>query len=126
MRLIDAVKLKEAAERLLADDELGLTEWDAVDDMINNAPTIDPFKDKSLEQLMDDAFTRGYYKGREVFNPVKHGRWIRWVQNKDEWPAAMCSECQDKVEADNEGKYPNYCPNCGARMDDGDDDDEID
>ena len=59
-----------------------------------------------------------------TIDPVKHGRWIRWVQNRDEWPAAMCSECQEKVDADNEGQYTNYCPNCGARMDGGSHEDD--
>lgn len=109
MRLIDGDQLEQRlldeAARIMADDLYG--------------------KDRQ-------RMARGLQKAAEicratetVIDPVKHGRWIRWVQNKDEWPAAMCSECQDKVEADNEGKYPNYCPNCGARMDQ-EADDEID
>lgn len=84
-----------------------------------------------LHEWQMEAASRGFLNAYEVLDkvlsglddprytvdPVKHGRWTRWVQNKDEWPAAMCSECQDKVEADNEGKYPKYCPNCGAKMD---------
>lgn len=46
--------------------------------------------------------------------PVVHGRWV----SKNEW-TFVCSNC-DYVDA-----YPfddryNYCPNCGAKMDGGD------
>lgn len=48
--------------------------------------------------------------------PVVHGRWV----SKNEW-TFVCSNC-DYVDA-----YPfddryNYCPNCGAKMDGGDND----
>lgn len=99
MRLIDADALIERLDEVYQDTSL-YNEWrwflTICEQEVENAPTIDP---------------------------VKHGRWIRWVQNKDEWPAAMCSECQEKVDADNEGQYTNYCPNCGARMDGGAEDD---
>lgn len=43
---------------------------------------------------------------------IAHGRWID-IPNKQEWDQKMCSVC---------GEYfccqDNYCPNCGAKMDD--------
>ena len=39
--------------------------------------------------------------------PVQHGRWKRYGKNLGE-----CSECGEIVSVRN-----NYCPNCGAKMD---------
>ena len=51
--------------------------------------------------------------------PVRHGRWL----SKDPAPGwswyATCSVCGDRQTL--ERRYTNYCPNCGALMDqDGD------
>lgn len=82
--------------------------WATVCDRIDNAPTIDdPFKDKSIEQLMDECFNHGYRKA------VKHGQWES-VGDDEPW-LKMCSKCKTLV--DNPGTGWNYCPNCGARMD---------
>ena len=69
--------------------------------------------------------------------PVRHGRWLDRPKNqglKDEeigtvgmvdgepWSSCYCSECGEWLVASDE--YPvkgNYCPNCGCRMDGGDD-----
>jgi formylmethanofuran dehydrogenase subunit E len=51
----------------------------------------------TLEELIDDAPTIDA-------EPVRHGKWI------DE----HCSECGEYVY---HGDTRNYCPNCGARMD---------
>lgn len=45
--------------------------------------------------------------------PVVHGRWIS-IPDKPEWDQRMCSVCGDYFCCQN-----NYCPNCGARMLDG-------
>lgn len=120
MRLIDADALKEElnswAVDLTKSKALHYIKDDA-DCIIDNAPTIDPFKDKSLEQLMDDAFTRGYYKGREVFNPVKHGRWLSTDTNTCE--CSVCHTCEPYPFSEFE-----WCPNCGARMDGGEENDD--
>ena len=45
--------------------------------------------------------------------PVKHGR---VVTSTDRWHTMHqnCSECGEELEWN---AYPNYCPNCGAKMD---------
>ena len=43
--------------------------------------------------------------------PVRHGRWKRYGKNLGE-----CSECGEIVSVRN-----NYCPNCGAKMDEKED-----
>ena len=57
--------------------------------------------------------------------PVKYGRWIgiyEWAKMHDSRPSGMCtyfwcSECQTAQE-----KKSNFCPNCGAKMDESEDD----
>jgi predicted amidophosphoribosyltransferase len=48
--------------------------------------------------------------------PVVHGRWIEGEMVIDDGVGGYiyhCSECEDWYHA----WTPNYCPNCGARMD---------
>lgn len=47
--------------------------------------------------------------------PVRHGRWIVEYEVKD-GRSMRCSECQ-MVFWVGSGRDGNYCPNCGARMD---------
>ena len=57
--------------------------------------------------------------------PVKYGRWIgiyEWAKMHDSRPSGVCiyfwcSECQTAQE-----KKSNFCPNCGAKMDESEDD----
>lgn len=42
------------------------------------------------------------------YEPIKYGRWI-----EDEYGIPHCSECK----AINNTVYRNFCPNCGAKMD---------
>ena len=52
----------------------------------------------------------------KVFVPVRHGRWIA---SHDEFCA--CSICKYPVYVG--WNQTNYCPNCGAKMDEGDEND---
>ena len=50
--------------------------------------------------------------------PVRHGRWIE----KEKYTFGVlydCSICDNRI-LDNDHSW-NYCPNCGAKMDGGDD-----
>ena len=52
--------------------------------------------------------------------PVRHGRWIDAYPDIEPNPMFMygiCSECGFEQGI---SKYLNYCPNCGAKMDGGD------
>ena len=101
MRLIDADALQKHKQL----EAFGNGQYEDVEIVyssdIDNAPTIDPFKDKSLEQLMDECFNRGYQKA------IRHGRW--------DWQGVgvFCSKCHYKLQTTG---LPSYCPNCGARM----------
>lgn len=51
--------------------------------------------------------------------PVRHGRWVKVYGehlSMGHRPWAVCCSVCDKY-----GDYTNYCPNCGARMDGGED-----
>ena len=56
--------------------------------------------------------------------PVRHGRWLN--KGKSGTPTyenyGTCSECGEDAEIYTE--HRNYCPNCGARTDGGDKNDE--
>lgn len=59
--------------------------------------------------------------------PVKHGRWISWEEADNCVPSASrheCSICHDAAQVLVNGVelLSVYCPNCGAKMDGGDDD----
>ena len=47
--------------------------------------------------------------------PVRHGKWIKEFENED-GRNLRCSECR-MVFYVGKGRDGNYCPNCGARMD---------
>ena len=50
--------------------------------------------------------------------PIEHARWIEKVGR------AMCSACADECWADSAMQYT-FCPNCGAKMDQEVDDNEL-
>ncbi|MBR1631524.1 MAG: hypothetical protein IJ680_06665 [Paludibacteraceae bacterium] len=59
--------------------------------------------------------------------PVRHGRWEPYDDSR--W---RCSECGFFIEVDiideitvTERSYPKFCLNCGARMDQGDNDEQM-
>ena len=54
--------------------------------------------------------------------PVVHGRWISKNHHGYEW-IFVCSNC-DYVDGYPFNERPNYCPNCGAKMDEPVEDDK--
>lgn len=53
-----------------------------------------------------------------AIDPVKHGRWIG--KPIAGYSTVRCSVCKETF-AENMGRW-NYCPSCGARMDEGSED----
>ena len=49
------------------------------------------------------------------FEPVRHGHWEVWFEN-EETRQVKCSECRMMFTV-GKGRDGNYCPNCGAKMD---------
>lgn len=82
-----------------------------------------PFKDSFLSFLTDEVDRLIDTMKPADVQPVKHGKNL-----KEEYPTLFqCSVCGcedwDTSEV-NYGEY-NYCPNCGARMDGGNDSQQI-
>lgn len=62
-----------------------------------------------VKSLYDIGFEHGYAKAKEEAELIKHGRWIKRGDNS--WECSVCHEiscCNG-----------NYCVDCGARMDEG-------
>ena len=53
-----------------------------------------------------------------TIDPVVHGEWI-YDMNTNLDPLYICSRCGQWAFAGDKGKLPNYCENCGAKMDGG-------
>ena len=89
-RLIDANALKSEMEYLLKRNDTLVDGWlaDRIIEEIEDAPTIEP----------------------------KHGRWINIKVSTTGESSAECSECGAIVHTTFTSTV-NYCPNCGARMD---------
>lgn len=87
MRLIDANFAQHIANVELPDDEAGIVQW-----VLSHTPTVDA-------------------------EPRKRGRWER-----NEWGdhVKICSACHKgpaQIPGKREPLYSNYCPSCGAKMD---------
>ena len=52
----------------------------------------------------------------EEAEPVKHGRW-RVTPELESWDIVYCSECGEGRWNKKGDNLPNYCYNCGAKMD---------
>ena len=61
--------------------------------------------------------------GKEVeFAKVRHGKWLpkhHYIAGYEFVSGYICSECgNDALNAEGDDFLTDYCPNCGARMDD--------
>ena len=65
---------------------------------------------RDAQKAIDDAPT---------VDPVKHGHWIevQRIHEKDHTAICECSLCGDTVWVYDGQRAWNYCPNCGAKMD---------
>ena len=89
-----------------------------------------PLKDLSdgrglCRVIFEDDFKRAIKKIQKGIildvAPVRHGRWVDAYPDIEPNPMFMygiCSECEFEQGI---SKYLNYCPNCGCRMDGGED-----
>ena len=82
-----------------------------------------------LKKAIDDAFLNGNTDMHRLLiqviahqptidaEPVRHGKWIKADSQqyfRKHYPAFTCSECGQRKDSQ---KTWNYCPECGARMD---------
>lgn len=109
VRLIDANALKKRAVKVMFRDTSEIGEFYAVGTCdIDIMPTIDP------DTLRPTAYWQGDYDGYADGNPVY-----------DIWHCSSCEYCIDDGTDDPE-LLPKYCPNCGARMVNAYEQDELD
>lgn len=66
----------------------------------------------------DKCWMRRIIQGEPTVDPVKHGEWIE-VENSGIGNTAECSVCGGNTYGYRTCKY---CPDCGAKMDGGNDD----
>ncbi len=102
-KLIDADKAKEVLKHLLYETAMNnLDIADIYEDIIENR------LDTWIELIPTvDAV------------PVRHGRWVKTGQsfvNPNKFRNYCCSECGLELDKQIRSK-PNYCSNCGAKMD---------
>lgn len=69
-------------------------------------------------------------EGVQTIDPVKHGRWKNKQMHDEELNEIQvfrhrCSECRFEICTTDETLWWNYCPNCGASMDGGEDDEPV-
>lgn len=66
------------------------------------------------------GYDRGFRDGyAQATSEVKHGHWIevQRIHEKDHTAICECSLCGDTVWVYDGQRAWNYCPNCGAKMD---------
>ena len=98
MKLIKAGDLKRAIAEMRRPGETVFTDLTSVEGLIDCMPAAD------LESLRPTAQWQGEYDGYADGNPVY-----------DVWSCSACGHCIDDGTDDPE-LLPKYCPNCGARM----------
>ena len=85
-------------------------------------------RETAIKELMNDAPEQVGYSREDAADciryidaadvvPVRHGYWISKNPHGYEW-IFVCSNC-DYVDGYPFNDRPNYCPNCGAKMDGG-------
>lgn len=83
------------------------------DDKMNNAEHCKPVTIQIMERFI--RYVKEFPAAD--IQPVKHGRWI-WDNSPEfgnPYGSYKCSECNER-----QSFKENYCPNCGAKMDDDD------
>jgi hypothetical protein len=124
--LISRSELKKAFEKWWGCDDISSN---VVEDLIDNAPTVEPEKAKEGELVK--AYTKGFDTGVETVRP--QGEWLPFKYDYDDehgdgnytkiikdadqthweeyWaPEFVCSNCYSK------NHKAAFCPHCGAKM----------
>lgn len=74
-------------------------------------PTWDDWNDDLYE---DGEYCGGFkkFKNKDDMQKVKHGKWVY-----DHWCEFKCSKCGHLSNSSPYKGQENFCPNCGAKMD---------
>ena len=109
---------RKALKEQISDDDCYSYSGSFLKDLIDNAPTVEPFEPDYVgaERLKarQRGYNEGYHNGMEMektLNPkIKQGEWVE----KEDTPASVyycCSNCNMK-----DIPVTPYCPWCGAEM----------
>ena len=73
------------------------------------------------DKLVSVDAMKSFIKNRPAADvaPVRHGRWVHEHMSEG-YAWVMCSECEAVIHKILINKRLNYCPNCGAKMDEPD------
>lgn len=115
MRLIDTDKLDDVVLDLNQKGwKITRNDYKRIDSILFEFPTVDPPKELicSVTVDTDEIIERIKERG---WGPVEHGRWD--LIDGCEPMRYGCSVCHRMV-----WHYENYCPSCGAKMDEEDED----
>lgn len=125
MRMIDADALKDRLQSLADDDwnQGVITSWaDAYHecaDMVDDQPTIEPAHGTGYRDGYKRGKRAGYKKARDAGR--KKGKWIRIYSRPNvlKYLGWTCSVCGTRTGEEHAPQWFKYCPNCGARMEEG-------
>lgn len=120
MRLGDLDDLKETIKNSFKHNFQG---YDAlliseIDEFIDNAPTVEPFdyivaeRAKARQRGYEDGYRNGMGIGKTLNPKIKQGEW-KFIQGATTQGSLKCPFCDYR---DYHKTNSNFCPNCGADM----------
>lgn len=109
-----------------------MAEYIEREDTINSKP-----EGRNQEQSGKEEYNKGWNDCRRYFvqiiesqtaadvAPVVHGRWIRFKEHDSCYVHMRCSECSAYWSDPSHADSFRYCPNCGAKMDEEEHNDNV-
>lgn len=115
MRLIDADALKDICNRKLEDAINFLFATECKEQRLYREAYLEAICNLLIES--DNAEV-------PIIDPVKRGKWLNTSTDIPKLLMNVCSECGFQYPSAIRPRF-NYCPNCGAKMDGGEDDEPV-
>lgn len=120
MRLIDADQL---LQKLQKDPLFPLVEQYGISQVIKAAPTIETISTDECVKVVGGITAKLEEDIKDYYAPIRHGHWIHECNDNVCHLSYFyfCSVCNAEWNCiDNEMERFDYCPSCGAQMDEGD------
>ena len=99
-----------------------------VQEMVNAMPTLDVIPMDAHRKCMEAEIKKRVLTEKtnqqilENYAPVVHAKWIQGKTHQDYFHCSCCKVSNKMKKSCNIYILPKYCPNCGAKMDGGEDD----
>ena len=85
-------------------------------DLISRQAALNELQHALWGKEWDEALAKAIIESLPTIDPVKRGKWIStWEKG-----SYTCSECRSIMDTPKDVP-PNYCPNCGAQLEGGED-----